>query len=41
MSLTCDCAKVSINSAGLYELLLAIRTKVRAYEADYVSIKDI
>ena len=35
-------AKVSIDSTALQELLPAIRTKVRAYQADYVSsIQDI
>lgn len=35
-------AKVSINSAALQELMPAIRAKVVAYQADYVSsIKDI
>jgi hypothetical protein len=41
-SFKANSAKVSINSAALQELLPAIRTKVRAYQADYVSsIKDI
>jgi hypothetical protein len=41
-SFKANSAKVSVNSAGLQELLPAIRTKVRAYQADYVSsIKDI
>jgi hypothetical protein len=41
-SFKANTAKVSIDSAGLEELLPAIRTKVRAYQADYVSsIKDI
>jgi hypothetical protein len=41
-SFKANTAKVSIDSAGLKELLPAIRTKVRAYQADYVSsIKDI
>ena len=41
-SFKANSAKVSIDSAGLKELLPAIRTKVRAYQADYVSsIKDI
>jgi len=35
-------AKVSIDSASLQELLPAIRSKVRAYQLDYMSsIKDI
>jgi hypothetical protein len=41
-SFKANSAKVSINHAALQELLPAIRTKVRAYQADYVSsIKDI
>jgi hypothetical protein len=41
-SFKANTAKVSIDSAGLKELMPAIRTKVRAYQADYVSsIKDI
>src|SRR5262249_3130059 len=41
-SFKANSAKVSINSAAVQELLPAIRTKVRAYQADYVSsIKDI
>jgi len=41
-SFKANSAKVSINSTALQELLPAIRTKVRAYQADYVSsIKDI
>ena len=41
-SFKANSAKVSINSAALQELLPTIRTKVRAYQADYVSsIKDI
>ena len=41
-SFKANTAKVSIDSAALKELLPAIRTKVRAYQADYVSsIKDI
>jgi hypothetical protein len=41
-SFKANTAKVSIDSAGLEELLPAIRTKVRAYQADYVSsIQDI
>jgi hypothetical protein len=41
-SFKANTAKVSIDSGALKELLPAIRTKVRAYQADYVSsIKDI
>jgi hypothetical protein len=41
-SFRANSAKVSINRGALQELLPAIRTKVRAYQADYVSsIKDI
>jgi hypothetical protein len=41
-SFKANSAKASINSTALQELLPAIRTKVRAYQADYVSsIKDI
>jgi hypothetical protein len=41
-SFKANTAKVSIDSEALKELLPAIRTKVRAYQADYVSsIQDI
>ena len=41
-SFKANSAKVSIDSAGLQELLPTIRAKVRAYQADYVSsIKDL
>jgi hypothetical protein len=41
-SFKANSAKVSISSMGLQELLPAIRTKVRTYQANYVSsIKDI
>jgi hypothetical protein len=41
-SFKANSAKISIDAAALRELLPAIRTKTRAYQADYVSsIKDI
>lgn len=41
-SFKANSAKASINNASLQEVMPAIRTKVRAYQADYVSsIKDI